>query len=75
MFNLNPNKISTNIWFNERTNRWNWVLIWECKDGVTHMDSGNAFTKEQAKQDIMNTKVWISENWGVNALDNQDQIQ
>jgi len=57
---LNPQKTSTNIWFNEKMNRWNWVLITD-KDGVTEMHTGNADTKEQSKLDINKTLVWIDE--------------
>jgi len=57
---INPSSITKNVWFNERMQQWNWVLIVEEHDtGRAEMHSGNALDKEQAKRDIMNTLSWL----------------
>jgi len=57
---VNPQNISTNIWFNERMNRWNWVLILD-NNGITEMYNGTAPSKQQSKYDINRTLIWIDE--------------
>ena len=57
---INPSSITKNIWFNDRTQHWNWVLIVEdVNTKQTEMHSGNALDKRQAKYDIMNTLSWL----------------
>jgi hypothetical protein len=51
------------VWFNEKMNHWNWVLIVEDDiTGMPEMHSGNAVDKSQAKHDIMNTISWLQHN-------------
>ena len=60
---INPSKLSHNVWFNEKMNHWNWVLIVENDiTGMPEMHSGNAVDKSQAKHDIMNTISWLQHN-------------
>jgi len=58
---LDPNKITRNIWFNERMNQWNWVLLYGDHPDI-QMHSGNAPTKQQAKHDIITTMKYIEEH-------------
>jgi len=57
---LDPNKITKNIWFNDRMDQWNWVLIYGDHPNL-EMHSGNAVDKIQAKHDIICTMTWIEE--------------
>ena len=60
---INPSKLNYNVWFNERMNQWNWVLIVEDDiTGMSEMHSGNTVDKSQAKHDIMNTISWLQHN-------------
>ena len=54
----------TNVWWCNRQNEWHWSLIWEdgCAYG-THMHSGIAATKGQARADLVRTIEWIEEKW------------
>ena len=57
---LDPKKLTKTIWFNEKIEQWNWVLIYGEGDD-TEMHSGNALDKNQAKHDIIKTMQWIEE--------------
>ena len=57
---INPSSITKNVWFNERMNQWNWILIVEDRETKRcEMHSGNALDKAQAKYDIMKTISWL----------------
>jgi hypothetical protein len=57
---INPSSITKNVWYNDRTGMWNWVLIVEdAETKDTEMHSGNALDKTQAKHDIMKTLTWL----------------
>ena len=58
---LDPNKVTKNVWFNDRMNQWNWILIYGDHPDL-QMHSGNAVDKQQAKRDIMRTMQWMEEN-------------
>ena len=53
-----------NVWFCDSQQEWRWCLIWE--DGGpygSHMHSGTAPTKVEARADIVNTIIWIEDKW------------
>jgi len=52
------------IWWSENLERWHWVLVWEdgCSYG-THIHSGIADSKHQARADLVKTIEWIEETW------------
>jgi hypothetical protein len=62
---LDERNASAQVWWCEGKQEWHWMLVWEDGSGAygTHMASGAAHTKIEARANIVKHMLWAEDWW------------